>query len=106
MIQPVVKPTTGLTTGWMFVYTMQPVVQPVVQLISRLYNRFDNRLDVCIHDTTCCPTQPVVSCIQTFNRLPNRFVSCKRGYRVYVLLEETKTNISVKSFIRLTRKLY
>jgi len=23
--------TTGLTTGWMFVYTIHPVVKPVVQ---------------------------------------------------------------------------
>jgi len=35
---------SGLTTGWMFVYTMQPVVQPAVQLNRRLSNRFDNRL--------------------------------------------------------------
>jgi len=63
-IQPVVKPagcqtgcTIGLTTGWMFVYTMQPVVQPAAQLNSRLNNRFDNGLDVCVHDTTCCPTR-------------------------------------------------
>ena len=48
--------TAGLRTGWVFVYTMQPVVQPAVQLNSRLYNRFHNRLDVCIHDTTCCPS--------------------------------------------------
>ena len=26
------------------------------RLSNRLCNRFDNRLDVCIHDTTCCPT--------------------------------------------------
>jgi len=25
--------TTGLTTGWMFVYTIQPVVKPVVQSV-------------------------------------------------------------------------
>jgi len=25
------RSTTGLTTGWMFVYTIQPVVKPVVQ---------------------------------------------------------------------------
>jgi len=42
---------TGLTTGWMFVYTIQPVVQPVVKAVW----------------------QPVVSCIQTVNRLSNRF---------------------------------
>jgi len=38
---------TGLTTGRMFVYTIQPVVTPI--------------------------WQPVVSCIQTFNRLLNQF---------------------------------
>ena len=27
----VVKPVSGLTTGWMFVYTIQPVVKPIVQ---------------------------------------------------------------------------
>jgi len=26
---------TGLTTGWMFVYTIQPVVKPVVQPVSQ-----------------------------------------------------------------------
>jgi len=45
------------------VYTIQPVVKPV-----------DNRMNVCIHDATGCETScqtgcPVVSCIQTFNRL-------------------------------------
>jgi len=42
---------TGLTTGWMFVYTTQPFVNPVRQRVW----------------------QPVVSCIQTFTRLSNRF---------------------------------
>ena len=37
--------TTGLTTGWMFVYTIQPVVKPVVQPVL----------------------QPVVSCKGGFN---------------------------------------
>jgi len=45
----------GLTTGWMFVYTIQPVVkriwQPVWQWVWQL----------------------VVSCIQTFTRLSDRF---------------------------------
>ena len=45
---------TGLTTGWMFVYTIQPVV-------NQLW-------------------QPIVSCIQTFTRLSNRFDN--RLYRV------------------------
>jgi len=46
---------TGLTTGYMFVYTIQPVVKPV--------------------------WQPVVSCIQTFYRLSNPFDNWL--YRVY-----------------------
>jgi len=69
---------TGLTTGWMFVYTIQPVVKHRLSntgLYNRfdnrvertatvrstgfqtgLYNRIDNRLNVCIHDTTCGQT--------------------------------------------------
>jgi len=73
------------------------------RLVSRLYNRFDNRMDVCLHDAAGCTTGctieqpfvqptwqpvgclytrynllsnwlwPVVSCIQTFKRLSNRF---------------------------------
>jgi len=46
--------SNGFDSRWMFVYTIQPVVKPV--------------------------WQPVVSCIQTFNRLLNRFD--KRLYRV------------------------
>jgi len=83
-IQPVVKPveqpaacewsnvglhesncwihTTSWTTGWMFVYTIQPVVQLVVKPV---WQRVE---------------QPVVSCIQTFNRLFNKFDN--RLYRV------------------------
>jgi len=46
---------TGLTTGWMFVYTIQPVVKHRLSNTG-LYNRIDNRLNVCIHDTTCGQT--------------------------------------------------
>ena len=73
---------TCLTTG-------KPVWQPVESLFTRLnswlYNRFDNRLEVCIHDTTCCPTgcivytniQPVVKAV--WQPVGQQVVSCKRG---------------------------
>jgi len=63
-VQPVVKP--GCTTLWQpVVYTIQPVVKPVwpVECLHTRYNRLIVK-----------PVwQPVVSCIQTFNRLLNRF---------------------------------
>jgi len=49
------------------------------RLSNRLSNGFDNRLNVCIHHTTFGQPawqpvwQPVVSCIQTSNRLLNRW---------------------------------
>jgi len=59
-LYPVYTTQTGLTTGWMFVYTIQPVVQPVVKPDNRLSNRFYNRF-----------VQPVWQ----------QVVSCKRGFR-------------------------
>jgi len=68
---------TGLTTGWMFVYTIQPVVKPA--------------------------WQPVVTCIQTFNRLWQlvwqQVVSCKWGFsEIAVWFQFCNTFISDLSF--------
>ena len=45
---------TGLTTGWMFVYTIQPVVKPVV---NRLSNRSNNWLYRVYKHSTGCQTR-------------------------------------------------
>jgi len=51
--------TSGLTTGWMFVYTMQPVVPPVAKPVEQPA--------VCLHDVICwmlgCMNQ--TGCIHT-----------------------------------------
>jgi len=50
---------TGLTTGWMFIYTIQPVVKPVVQQVwqpcwTNIYCSF-NRVErtATVHATGC-----------------------------------------------------
>jgi len=99
MIQLVVKPVVKRIWQpvWQPCWTNSTVRSTRLQQHG-LTNTFDNQLNVCIHDTTGCQTdlttglttgwEPVVSCIQTFSRLSNRFhnrfdnqvVSCKRGF--------------------------
>jgi len=50
---------TGLTTGWMFVYTMQPVVQPVVKPV---WQPVCNRL-YCVYKHSSCKTGLTTGCI-------------------------------------------
>jgi len=59
---------SGLTTGWMFVYTIQSY---------RLYNRFDNLFDNRVERTATVPNSHCsVECLYTrYNRLSNRFDS-------------------------------
>jgi len=48
------------------VYTIQPVVKPLEQPVVsciQTFNRLNNRLNVCLHDATGCSTALTTGCI-------------------------------------------
>jgi len=76
------------------------LIKSTVSVGTRTYYGVDVQTEPRLHDTTCCQTgvkpiwQPIVSCIQTLNRLSNpldnRFD--KRLYRVYSRLSNRLYN--------------